>query len=77
MSRAALLAEVRRLRAGLERREVALEHAGRAIVTLRRGIDALQAQNRELTLEAQREIRPGRRRLDATEPEDDRRVPVA
>ena len=54
MSRASLLAEVRRLRAGLERRELALEHAGRAIVTLRRGVDALQAQNRELTLEAHR-----------------------
>jgi hypothetical protein len=54
MSRAGLLAEVRRLRAGLERRELALEHAGRAIVTLRRGVDALQEQNRELTLEADR-----------------------
>jgi hypothetical protein len=54
MSRASLLAEVRKLRASLERRELALEHAGRAIVTLRRGIDALQAQNRELTVEAQK-----------------------
>jgi hypothetical protein len=54
MSRASLVAEVRRLRAGLERRELALEHAGRAIVTLRRGVDALQEQNRELNVDVQR-----------------------
>ncbi len=52
MSRANLLAEVRKLRTSLERRELALEHAGRAIVTLRRGVDTLRAQNRELTREA-------------------------
>ena len=57
MSRAGLLAEVRRLRTGLERRELALEHAGRTIVTLRRGVDARQVQNRELTLEADRSRR--------------------
>jgi hypothetical protein len=40
MSRARLLAEVRKLRAGVERGELALEHAGRAIVSLRHGVDA-------------------------------------
>jgi hypothetical protein len=54
MSRASLVAEVRKLRAGLERRELALEHAGHAIVRLRRGVEALQAQNRELTVAAHR-----------------------
>jgi hypothetical protein len=54
MSRERLLAEVRRLRTRVERQDVALEHAGRAIVTLRTGVDALLADNRELTVQLHR-----------------------
>lgn len=50
--RAELLAEVRRLQIRAKRQDVAL--ATDAIVTLRRGVDALRAHNRELLLEATR-----------------------
>lgn len=53
-SRAELLAEVRRLQIRAKRQDVALGHATDAIVTLRRGVDALRAHNRELLLEATR-----------------------
>lgn len=45
---------MRRLQARAERQDVALGHAAEAIVTLRNGIEALRAHNRELVLDAQR-----------------------
>ena len=62
-SREELLAEVRRLQIRAKRQDVALGHATDAIVTLRRGVDALHAHNRELLLEANtlRAVREGAR----------------
>lgn len=54
LSRAGLIAEVRRLQVQSERQDVALGHAAEAVLTLRRGIEALRAQNRELSLHVQR-----------------------
>jgi hypothetical protein len=50
-SRAELLAEVRRLQSRVQRQDLALGHAAEAIVTLRRGVEALRAHNRELVLQ--------------------------